>query len=77
MHRWTNARFSSNPHRVINASGRERYSIAIFFDPHPDTIVDPRDLLDDKAAANYPPIACGEYIVQRFDKAFKYRQPKS
>jgi isopenicillin N synthase-like dioxygenase len=76
MHRWTNARFSSNPHRVINASGRERYSIAVFFDPHPDTIVDPRDLLDDKQAAKYPPIACGEYIVQRFDKAFKYRQAK-
>ncbi|MBI3503247.1 MAG: isopenicillin N synthase family oxygenase [Proteobacteria bacterium] len=74
MHRWTNARFSSNPHRVVNESGRERYSIAVFFDPHPDTVVDPRDLLDDPDAAKYPPIACGDYIVQRFDKAFKYRQ---
>lgn len=77
MHRWTNGRFSSNPHRVVNASGRERYSIAVFFDPHPDTVVDPRDLLDDKDQAKYPAITCGEYIVQRFDKAFKYRQGAS
>jgi isopenicillin N synthase-like dioxygenase len=74
MHRWTNGRFSSNPHRVVNESGRERYSIAVFFDPHPDTIVDPRDLLDDKGASKYPPIACGDYIVERFGKAFKYRR---
>jgi isopenicillin N synthase-like dioxygenase len=74
MHRWTNGRFSSNPHRVVNESGRERYSIAVFFDPHPDTTVDPRDLLDDPAEAKYPPIACGDYIVERFGKAFKYRR---
>ncbi len=77
MHRWTNGRFASNPHRVVNESGRERYSIAVFFDPHPDTVVDPRDLLDDPAQAKYPPITCGEYIVGRFDKAFKYRQSKT
>jgi isopenicillin N synthase-like dioxygenase len=77
MHRWTNGRFASNPHRVVNESGRERYSIAVFFDPHPDTKIDPRDLLDDPAEAKYPPTTCGEYIVGRFDKAFKYRQSKA
>ncbi len=74
MGRWTNNRFSSNPHRVINTSGRERYSIAVFFDPHFDTVIDPRDLLDDPAAAKYAPITCGAYILERFGKAFKYRQ---
>jgi isopenicillin N synthase-like dioxygenase len=76
MARWTNDRFSSNPHRVVNASGRERYSIAVFFDPHFDTVIDPRDLLDDVQAAKYPPITCGAYILERFGKAFKYRQGK-
>lgn len=74
MARWTNNRFSSNAHRVVNTSGRERYSVAVFFDPSFDTMIDPRDLLDDPAAAKYQPITCGEYIVGRFDKAFKYRQ---
>ena len=74
MARWTNNRFSSTAHRVINESGRERYSIAVFFDPHFDTVVDPRDLLDDPESAKYPPITCGAYILERFGKAFKYRQ---
>jgi isopenicillin N synthase-like dioxygenase len=74
MARWTNNRFSSNAHRVINTSGRERYTVAVFFDPSFDTVIDPRDLLDDPATSKYPPTTCGEYIVGRFDKAFKYRQ---
>ncbi|MBL8698874.1 MAG: isopenicillin N synthase family oxygenase [Alphaproteobacteria bacterium] len=74
MARWTNNRFSSNAHRVVNTSGRERYSVAVFFDPAFDTVIDPRDLLDDPTTAKYPATTCGEYIVGRFDKAFKYRQ---
>lgn len=77
MQRWTNGRLNSNAHRVVNASGRTRYSMAVFFDPHPDTKIDPRDLLDDPADAKYPPTTCGDYIVERFGKAFKYRQTKA
>jgi isopenicillin N synthase-like dioxygenase len=75
MHRWTNGRFRSNPHRVVNTSGRTRQSAAVFFDPSFHAIVDPRDLLDDKAEAKYRPIAAGEWVVGKFDKAFKYRAP--
>lgn len=74
MGRWTNDRFHSNAHRVINSAGRERQSIAVFFDPHADTIVDPRDLLDDEAQAKYSPITCGDYIVERFGRVFRYRR---
>jgi len=75
MHRWTNDRFRSNAHRVVNTSGRARQSIAVFYDPGFHTVVDPRDLLDDPAEARHPPIACGEWVVGRFDKAFRYRAP--
>ncbi len=75
MQRWTNGRFRSNPHRVVNASGRARQSCAVFFDPGFHTVIDPRDLLDEAAEAAFPPVACGEWVVGRFDKAFRYRAP--
>ena len=37
--RWTNDVYVSTPHRVVNRSGRERYSIAFFYDPNPDAEV--------------------------------------
>ena len=38
--RWSNDLFVSTPHRVVNASGRERFSIPVFYDPDYDTVVE-------------------------------------
>ena len=38
--RWTNDVYVSTPHRVVNRSARERYSIAFFYDPNPDALVE-------------------------------------
>jgi isopenicillin N synthase-like dioxygenase len=35
MKRWSNDRFLSTPHGVLNDSGTDRYSIAFFFSPNP------------------------------------------
>ena len=39
LRRWTNDRFLSTPHRVLNVSGVERYSIALFFDTNLDQVM--------------------------------------
>jgi isopenicillin N synthase-like dioxygenase len=72
--RWTNDRFSSTPHRVINRSGRERFSIATFYDPEFAALVDPRDLGTPREEARFEPLRAGEHILRRFDQSFGYRK---
>lgn len=71
--RWSNDRFRSTPHRVINRSGVERYSMALFFDPDADTVIDPRVALRDDEPSNYEATTCAEHIVGRYQASFKYR----
>jgi isopenicillin N synthase-like dioxygenase len=40
MRRWSNDEFLSTPHGVINESGVDRFSIAYFHSPHPDTVIE-------------------------------------
>ena len=75
MARWTNDRFASTPHRVVNRSGVERFSMPVFFDPDYDTVVEclascqsPDD------PPRYPVTTCGAYINSRFDDVFVYRK---
>ncbi|MEA9979367.1 MULTISPECIES: isopenicillin N synthase family dioxygenase [unclassified Pseudomonas] len=72
--RWSNNRFSSTLHRVINTSGHERYSIATFFDPTYSAVVDPCDLGMEAASSMYPPVAAGDYILKRIDDSMAYRK---
>ena len=70
LHRWSNNRFVSTVHRVINRSGRERYSIPVFFDPNTDALVDPRDFGVPDGEAKYDPVKAGEHISGRNRKNF-------
>jgi isopenicillin N synthase-like dioxygenase len=58
MGRWSNDTFRSNPHRVINSSGRERLSIAVFVDPDYDTPIIP--VTAPGAEPRYTEVSCGE-----------------
>jgi isopenicillin N synthase-like dioxygenase len=68
LQRWSNDRFVSTVHRVINRSGNARYSIPVFFDPNSSTIVDPRDL--GAKVPVYRPVVAGEHIAGRNKKSF-------
>ena len=78
--RWSNDRFASTVHRVINRSTSARYSIPVFFDPHTDTIIDPVDLGTPPAETAYAPVRAGEHIAGRNSKSFsqyKSDQPQN
>ena len=70
--RWTNDRFRSTPHRVVNRAGRPRHSIAAFVDPDFEQRVAP--VCAPGEAPCYPPVTVGDYILGRYDASFVYRQ---
>lgn len=70
--RWSNGRFESTPHRVVNPLGKERYSVAMFVDPNWDSIVRPVTHAGERA--KHEPVGCADYIMDRYDEAFAYRK---
>ncbi|MEI6161979.1 MAG: 2-oxoglutarate and iron-dependent oxygenase domain-containing protein [Roseococcus sp.] len=70
--RWSNDRFASTPHRVVNRSGHERISIATFHDPNFQAPIDPRAL--GASEPIYAPTTAGGHILECFAKAFAYRK---
>lgn len=73
--RWTNDRWVSTPHRVVNISGQNRYSMPFFFNPSFDTRVECIDsCLRPGEQPRYEPITWGEYFTAKFDKVYAYRK---
>jgi isopenicillin N synthase-like dioxygenase len=66
--RWTNDVYISTPHRVVNRSARERYSIAFFYDPNPDAMVETiPSCVREEEVTHYPPILAADYLKMRLD----------
>ncbi|MBM2292976.1 isopenicillin N synthase family oxygenase [Sulfitobacter pseudonitzschiae] len=73
--RWSNDLFVSTPHRVINSSGRERYSQPFFFDPSMDeTIKVLEPCIGPDGQEKYEPILYRDYLMERIDKNYHYRK---
>jgi len=69
MMRWTNNRWRSTPHRVVNPPDTEawrsrRLSIGMFFIPNYDALISPIGV--DTQSARYQPITVADYRTSRF-----------
>ena len=73
IQRWTNDTYTATTHRVINTSGKERYSMPFFFDadyhaeiaPVPGTVSDTRP-------RQYKTVTCGEHKFRRYRESFPH-----
>ncbi|HEY2991169.1 MAG TPA: 2-oxoglutarate and iron-dependent oxygenase domain-containing protein [Methylomirabilota bacterium] len=74
MKRWSNDRFLSTPHGVVNDSGRDRYSIAFFYSPSIDARIEvlPTCVTPERPA-QYPPALYGD-LVKAFYSANYFHQ---
>ncbi|KAJ5910347.1 Oxoglutarate/iron-dependent dioxygenase [Penicillium tannophilum] len=71
MMQWTNNRYLSNLHRVINKSGDERFSIPFFFSGHPNFTVECLpSCMDPDKGAKYPPVTVHDWMVGRISDTY-------
>lgn len=69
--RWTNDRYVSTLHRVINTSGRQRYSIPFFFTGNPLHLVECiPTCLEEGAAPKYPPVTVEAHLMACYRRTY-------
>lgn len=77
--RMANDKYKSNIHRVINKSGKERYSIPFFFSGNPDYICECLpNCREPGEDAKYPPITVQDMVAasyrESYGRAEKYKE---
>jgi isopenicillin N synthase-like dioxygenase len=71
MARWTNNYYQSTPHRVVNRSGKERYSIPFFFDANYHALVSCIPTCQNpENPPKYTPISAGEHIMEMYHRTY-------
>jgi isopenicillin N synthase-like dioxygenase len=71
--KWTNARFTSTPHRVRNVSGRERFSVPFFLNPDYDvTVACIPTCTGPRNPPRFDPVANGPHMAEFWEKGMAY-----
>ena len=72
MHRWTNGRFKSTPHRALPPVGQPRYAIPFFLGPHIDTVIECLHTCQGPGnPPRFPPITYEAYLTWWYDANYK------
>ncbi|WP_029062520.1 2-oxoglutarate and iron-dependent oxygenase domain-containing protein [Labrenzia sp. DG1229] len=75
LQRLTNDRYLANLHRVVNTSGRERYSIPFFIDADYDAEFAPLpSCISQDNPARYEAVTCGAHKYGRFVQSYPHLQ---
>lgn len=75
MRRWSNDRFLSTPHGVINDSGADRYSIAYFHSPNPaSTIACLPSCTSPDDPPHYPPAIYRDLVLEFYRKNYFHQK---
>jgi isopenicillin N synthase-like dioxygenase len=68
LHRWTNGRFKSTPHRAVPPVGRPRYAIPFFLGPHIDTVIACLPTCEGpQTPSKFAPITYADYLEWWYD----------
>ena len=71
MQRWTNGRYRSTLHRVVNVSGRDRYSIPFFYHGTLDHVVTCiPTCLPPGEAPRHPPVKVADHFKERMRESY-------
>lgn len=75
LNRWTNGRFLSTPHRASNNSGRARYAMPFFYDPHTDTMIECLPTCQGPGnPPKYPPQTYGDFYAWFISRNYAHQQ---
>jgi isopenicillin N synthase-like dioxygenase len=75
MRRWSNDRFLSTPHGVLNDSGRDRYSIAFFYSPNADAVIECLPTCTSPGdPPRYPPAVYRDLVLEFYNANYFHRK---